>query len=121
MRIHIEQTQPLKINTNMGGKDKQGNVYGVNNRYLTKNGRAMLPVMGEFHFSRWMPAEWEEAILKMKAGGVDILATYVFWNHHEEHKGEWDFGGSRDIRTFLELCKKLDMPVWLRIGALGTW
>ncbi len=58
----------------------------------------------------------EEAILKMKAGGVDILATYVFWNHHEEHKGEWDFGGSRDIRTFLELCKKLDMPVWLRIG-----
>lgn len=116
MRIHIEQTRPLKINTNMDGKDKEGNMYGVNNRYLTKNGRAILPVMGEFHFSRWMPAEWEEAILKMKAGGVDILATYVFWNHHEEHKGEWDFGGSRDIRAFLELCKKLDMPVWLRIG-----
>ena len=23
MRIHIEQTQPLKINTNMGGKDRE--------------------------------------------------------------------------------------------------
>ncbi len=24
MRIHIEQTRPLKINTSMGGKDKRG-------------------------------------------------------------------------------------------------
>lgn len=48
MRIHIEQTRPLKINTSMGGKDKEGNTYGVNNRYLTKNGRAMLPVMENF-------------------------------------------------------------------------
>ena len=50
MRIHIEQTQPLKINTNMGGKDKQGNVYGVNNRYLTKNGRAMPACYGRISF-----------------------------------------------------------------------
>lgn len=60
--------------------------------------------------------QWKEALLKMRAGGVDIVATYVFWIHHEEKKGEWDFSGSRDLRAFLELCKRLNMPVWLRIG-----
>ena len=100
----------------MGGSDKDGNRYEVNNRYLMKNGRPILPIMGEFHFSRYAPEEWEEAILKMQAGGVHILATYVFWIHHEEKKGVWDFSGRRDIRAFLELCRKVHMPVWLRIG-----
>lgn len=100
----------------IGGKDQKGNVYEVNNKYLVKNGNPMLPIMGEFHFSRWNPSEWKEAILKMRAGGVDIIATYVFWIHHEEKKGEWDFSGSRDLRAFLELCQSLNMPVWLRIG-----
>ncbi len=116
MHILIEKEQTPKPVKAMGGKDKQGNEYGANSRYLTRNGKAILPVMGEFHFSRWMPVEWKEAILKMRAGGVDILATYVFWNHHEERKGEWDFTGCRDIRAFLDTCRELEMPVWLRIG-----
>lgn len=115
MKVTIgEKTALEKLPIN--GKDKEGNLYEVNNKYLMKNGRPMLPVMGEFHFSRWNSSEWEEALLKMRAGGVDIVATYVFWIHHEEKKGEWDFSGSRDLRAFLELCKSLNMPVWLRIG-----
>lgn len=113
--INVGNPKPL-VKIPMGGTDKAGNLYEVNNRYLTRNGKPMLPVMGEFHFSRWTPDEWEEALLKMKAGGVNIVATYVFWNHHEEEKGIWDFSGSKDIRSFLEICKKADMPVWLRIG-----
>lgn len=100
----------------ISGKDKQGNLYEVTNQALMKNGVPLLPIMGEFHFSRWMPSEWEEALLKMRAGGVNIVATYVFWIHHEERKGEWDFTGCRDLHAFLEVCKKIDMPVWLRIG-----
>ena len=72
--------------------------------------------MGEFHFSRYEPEDWEEELLKMRAGGVDIAATYVFWIHHEERQGEWDFTGCRDLRRFLEICRRIDMPVWLRIG-----
>ena len=34
--------------------------------------------MGEFHFSRYSGTGWEDAILKMKAGGIDIIATYIF-------------------------------------------
>ena len=29
----------------------------------------------------------------MKAGGVDIVATYVFWIHHEEIEGQFDWSG----------------------------
>ena len=49
--------------------------------------------------------------VEMVAEKTGKSTVTVKTNNHEEHKGEWDFGGSRDIRTFLELCKKLDMPV----------
>ncbi len=60
--------------------------------------------MGEFHYARYPEAEWEREILKMKAGGVEIVATYVFWIHHEEVEGQFDWSGQRDLRRFIELC-----------------
>lgn len=101
---------------NMGGKDQAGNLYQADGRSLLLNGKRIMPVMGEIHYSRMEPESWREAILKMQAGGINILATYVFWSHHEERKGEWDFSGCRDLRSFLKLCGELGMKVWLRIG-----
>lgn len=98
------------------GSDVNGNKYQLTRNYFMKNGKPILPIMGEFHYSRYIPEEWEEELLKMKAGGIQIVSTYVFWIHHEEKKDEWDFSGCRDIRQFLQLCKKVDIPVWLRIG-----
>ena len=71
-----------------------GQTLGLNSMYLTLNGKPWLPVMGEFHFSRVPEAEWEEEILKMKAAGVSIVATYVFWIHHEEVEGQFDWSGT---------------------------
>ena len=101
---------------NMGGRDLAGNLYQADQKSLLVNGKRIIPVMGEIHFSRLKQEEWKEAILKMRAGGVNIAATYVFWNHHEERQGEWDFSGCRDLRKFLDVCRALDMKVWLRIG-----
>ncbi len=100
----------------MRGEDAAGNLWTVDNVSFMKNGRRFLPIMGEFHFSRWEPEEWEEAIRKMRAGGVEIVATYIFWIHHEERENCFDFTGCRDLHRFLEVCKKVQMPVWLRIG-----
>ena len=47
---------------------------------------------------------------------MDILATYVFWIHHEPQKDSFDFSGCRDIGAFLDICDEEDMPVCLRIG-----
>ena len=115
-RIIIESARKETKLLPMGGTDSQGNLWQVDNLSFLKNGKRFLPVMGEFHFSRYEPEDWEEELLKMKAGGVSIVATYVFWIHHEERKGEWDFTGCRNLRGFLEACKRTDMPVWLRIG-----
>jgi beta-galactosidase len=89
---------------------------GVNSRYLTRNGKPWLPVMGEFHFSRHPRAQWEDEILKMKAAGVKIISTYVIWIHHEEIGGQFDWTGQRDLRAFVQLCAQHGMYVEARIG-----
>jgi hypothetical protein len=72
--------------------------------------------MGEFHYTRYPEAYWEEEILKMKASGVEIISTYVFWIHHEEIEGQFDWSGQRDLRRFAELCAKHEMLLYPRIG-----
>ena len=52
----------------------------------------------------------------MKAGGLEIAATYVFWIHHEEIENQYDFSGDRDLRLFVQTCKECGMKLWLRIG-----
>lgn len=94
----------------------EGVAIEANNYYLTKAGKPWFPVKGEIHYSRYPRHMWEDAILKMKAGGITCVATYGFWIHHEEIEGEFDFSGQRDLRAFLELCQKHDMPVFLRLG-----
>ena len=106
--------QPLPFVT--GGRSSSGHVLSANNRHLLLDGRPWFPVMGEFHYSRYPADRWEEEILKMKAGGVQIVATYVFWIHHEEIEGQFDWSGQRDLRRFVELCAKHGMYVWIRIG-----
>ncbi|MBQ0073321.1 MAG: beta-galactosidase [Prevotella sp.] len=83
---------------------------------LTLNDRPILPVMGEIHFSRVPQQEWRHEIQKMRAGGITILSTYVFWIHHEQKEGQWDWSGKRDLHAFLQICKEENMPVILRIG-----
>lgn len=100
----------------MGGQSSSGHEIRVNSRYLMHDGKPWLPVMGEFHFSRYPDRYWEEEILKMKAGGIQIISTYVFWIHHEEVEGQFDWTGQRDLRRFVELCGKHGIYVFARVG-----
>ena len=58
-----------------------GHSFSLNNLYYLKDGQPWYPVMGEIHYGRVPRADWEESILKMKASGVNVIATYVFWNY----------------------------------------
>jgi len=100
----------------LGGKSSKGHDLEVNSRYLVLNGKPWLPVMGEFHYARYPEKDWETEILKMKAAGVQIVSTYVFWIYHEEVEGQFDWSGRRDLRRFVELCAQNGMYVYLRIG-----
>lgn len=97
--------------------EKYGNYsFGVTERYLEKNDKTWLPVMGEMHFTRYCCEDWETELKKMKACGVNIIATYLFWIFHEEVQGTFNFSGNRNIAGFLELCKKHGLYAFVRIG-----
>ena len=118
--LSIDLTQ-LNLSTlsgylKMGGKDLHGREINANSRYLTFDGQPWLPVMGEFHFSRYPQDCWEDELRKMKAGGIDIAATYIFWIHHEEIEAEFDWTGNRGLRQFTELCAKVGLFSYPRIG-----
>ncbi|MEG3177255.1 beta-galactosidase [Sphingomonas sp. RB3P16] len=94
----------------------RGDTLDVNDRYLTLNHRPWLPVMGEIHFVRLPRDEWRAELLKMKASGVDIVATYLFWNYHEATQGQFDWSGDRDVRAFVKLADEIGLKVLIRLG-----
>ncbi len=100
----------------MGGKNSEGREIEVNSYFISVDGVPSLPVTGEFHFSRYPVKYWEEAIQKMRAGGISIIATYVFWNIHEEKEGVFNWEGNHNLRKFVQLCKEYGFDVIVRIG-----
>ena len=121
MLIHVDASQPYSTPAPArydGGTavSPNGSTIALNSHFLTLDGKPWLPVMGEFHFSRVPESQWEEEILKMKASGVQVIATYIIWIHHEEIEGQFDWSGQRDLRTFAQLCAKHGMYLVVRIG-----
>ncbi|MDR6337444.1 hypothetical protein HNQ91_000466 [Filimonas zeae] len=100
----------------LGGSSAAGSSITVNNYYISVDGKPMVPVTGEFHFTRYPRMYWEESIEKMKAGGINVIATYVFWNLHEEKEGVFAWEGDKDLRYFMELCKKHNIYAIVRVG-----
>src|ERR1017187_3918655 len=85
---------PITEGFKMGNaRNPTGTTLTLDSNSLLLNGKPWTPVMGEFHFSRYPANEWREELLKMKAGGIDIVSTYVFWIHHEEIEGQFDWSG----------------------------
>jgi beta-galactosidase len=107
------QTGYFKFGTT---RSPNGHELSVNSRSVLLNGQPWFPAMGEFHYSRCPQNEWRDELLKIKAGGVDIVATYVFWIHHEEIEGQFDWSGQRDLRKFVQLCGELGLKVVVRCG-----
>lgn len=112
--LPAKETYPL--GGDFSGSSPDGSTVSFNNFYMERDGRPFFGISGEFHFSRMEPGRWEDELVKVKMGGVNIVATYVFWNHHEEREGSFDFTGRRDLRRFVELCQKHGLYVILRAG-----
>lgn len=94
----------------------QGKSIVVDSHGLVVDGRHCIPVMGELHYARVPEREWRREIRKMRAGGITVLSTYVFWIHHEAEEGKWDWSGNLNLHRFLEICKEEQIPVVLRVG-----
>ncbi|MET9680412.1 beta-galactosidase [Streptomyces coeruleorubidus] len=117
-RLHVPKPSAPPLTGHLPFADAPGatDPIGVTSRWLTRGGRPWFPVSGEFHYSRYPAREWEEELLKMKAGGVTAVASYVIWIHHEEIEGRIRFDGDRDLRRFAELCARHGLDFIPRIG-----
>lgn len=108
---------PLTGHVKLGAaRSPKGETLGVNSQYLLRDGQPWLPVMGEYHYSRAPATQWDTQLRLMKAAGIDIVASYVFWNHHEEQAGRFDWKGSRDLRRFVQLAQAAGLKVVVRLG-----
>ena len=116
-KIDLSQVQYPEIEyLNLGNPGPTGKEIRVNNLYMEEGGVPLLPVMGEIHYNRMDARYWRDALLKMKASGINIVATYCIWNLHEEFEGELSWKGNLDLRRFILLCDELGLKVHLRIG-----
>lgn len=119
LKSNGNENHPLK----MGGQDPLGNTFGANSFFLTRNDKPFFLISGEFHYVRFPSTEWSHELAKIKAGGVNTVASYVFWNYHEPRRGSFDWHGEKDLRRFIELCAEQDLYFVLRVGPFvhGEW
>ena len=93
------------------------------NNQFVKDGKPFRYASGSIHYSRVPSRLWKDRLMKMRAGGLNAVQTYVPWNFHETSPGVYNFEGDRNISAFLELAKASDLLVILRAGPYicGEW
>ncbi|MEU5873550.1 beta-galactosidase [Glycomyces sp. NPDC047369] len=91
----------------------------VTSRWFERGGRPWMPVTGEIHYSRIPRGRWSEVLGHARAGGLDSVATYVFWAAHEPEPGRFDWTGNLDLRAFAELAAAHGLDVIVRLGPWG--
>ena len=88
----------------------------VTARSILRDGVGWVPVSGEIHYSRVPRSRWRERLQLMKAGGIDVVSTYLIWIHHQPDPGPARFDGNLDVAAFVRECQELDLNVVLRVG-----
>jgi len=84
---------------------------------FTLDGRPFQMRSGELHPARIPREYWSHRIRMVKAMGLNTVALYVMWNHHEREEGQLDFTRADcDIPAFVRLCQEEGMYVLLRPG-----
>jgi len=116
INVNIPEPKFYSNYLKLGGSNSKGDKISVNNYFLSLNDRPFIPITGEFHFSRYANQYWDESIKKIKAGGINTIATYVFWNIHEEKENVFNWKADNDLRRFVELCAKNNLFVIVRVG-----
>lgn len=111
LSLHAQQDFRFGSNQNPDGHTVTVDKYGIK-----FDNHHAIPVMGELHYARVPQRDWRREVRKIKAGGITVLSTYVFWIHHEAEEGKWDWSGNKDLHRFMQVCKEEGMPVVLRVG-----
>jgi hypothetical protein len=80
------------------------------------DGRRIWLVSGSIHYFRVPRPLWADRLLQAKRAGLNCITTYVAWNVHEPHEGQWERNGDQDVTEFVRLAGDLGLYVILRPG-----
>ncbi|MDR0883512.1 MAG: beta-galactosidase [Oscillospiraceae bacterium] len=80
------------------------------------NGEKFKIYSGAIHYFRTFPQQWADRLRKLKACGFNCVETYVAWNAHEPHKGEFCFDDLLDLVQFLRLAQEIGLYAIVRPG-----
>lgn len=103
---------------------QQKHTFAVSNGSFLYDGKPVQIHSGEMHFARIPKEYWRQRLQMLRAMGMNAVATYIFWNHHETSPGVWDFKtGNRNIREFIKTAQQEGLMVILRPGpyACAEW
>ena len=93
---------------------KIGYLLEIGEKSLKLDGKPFYLASGDMHYFRYLKGGWKRRLKLMKDFGLTAVQTYVPWNLHEKHEGEFDFSENLDLAAFLELCDELGLKVMFR-------
>lgn len=112
-------TQPFKMTT-ASKVSKAPQTVRLSGRKILLDGLPQLMFAGEIHYFRLKPEDWEDRIEKLKANGLDTVATYIPWLWHELPDGSVDLTGrthpQRNLVGFIDMCHAHGLKVVARPG-----
>ncbi len=88
----------------------------IRNKEFLIDGKPFRILSGEMHYFRIPREYWRDRLAKLKACGLNTVATYMPWNLHERTPGKFNFTGMLDVRHFLCLAEEFGLKVILRPG-----
>lgn len=80
------------------------------------DGQPLRILSGALHYFRVHPDLWADRIRKARLMGLNTIETYVAWNAHEPHRGQWSADGGLDLGRFLDLVAAEGMHAIVRPG-----
>ncbi len=90
--------------------------FEIKDGHFYRNGEITPMYSGEIHYPRIPHQYWRHRFQMMKGMGLNTVATYVFWNHHEVAPGVWDFEGDKNLAEYIKIAGEEGMMVILRPG-----
>lgn len=86
------------------------------NNVFSKDGKPFQFVAGEFDYFRAHPSIWRQVLRTMRAGGINVVSTYVEWALHNPNEGQYVWTGMADVVKFIEIAAEEDLLVMFRMG-----
>jgi len=88
----------------------------IKNEKFTMQGQNFTILSGAIHYFRVPTDYWDDRLIKLKGMGLNTVETYIPWNLHEPHPGEFNFEDNLSIVDFVHLAQMYGIFVILRPG-----